>query len=376
MSYQAVEWAFLHAPIPDDEKGVSPKAATLVAVLAALAHHAEVDGSAAFPSVKRMAGMTHLSERVIPGAVERLRTLGLIKPGREVAKWKKLRADNRPKIWDLQVKRHYQNCAECIRQEERAKERGERDAPRDLNPVHPVGERPEPDAPRGMNGVPERGEPDAPEESLKSPKKSPLDDAPQESEERQKLKTAFAMLCQAYGGLKGPYDDAAREFVRALQEVDAPTLVEAARTYRLELSDPKHRVFLHKWLRQGFWKNQKVAQTGPDLGGYHGAEELPRSLVVDILGPDHWTPPTPPREITDGPHEGLVQYGERQNDLRFQARQEQAWFEMNARAHRGLDPITGEPSSTAKPIRGSSWREPVRDPGTGRAIDRYEEYAA
>lgn len=71
-------------------------------VLVCLAHHANQDGTNAFPSVATMVKYTGLSERTVRGALRLLESSGLIRRGRPT---EKIRSDRRPVCYDLQIGR-------------------------------------------------------------------------------------------------------------------------------------------------------------------------------------------------------------------------------------------------------------------------------
>lgn len=95
MSVQAISWALEEAP------GVAPG---LVSTLIGLANHAGKDGRAAYPGIDTLATYTRKSYRQVQRDLEELAAAGLIRPG-DQQHVSHLRADRRPRVWDLAVER-------------------------------------------------------------------------------------------------------------------------------------------------------------------------------------------------------------------------------------------------------------------------------
>lgn len=96
MSFQAVAWVFLDAPIPKP---------SLVAPLAALAENADDEGRQAYPSQALLAYKTRKTDRGVRKDLVELERLGLITRGdqRVVAH---IPEDRRPVVWDLALHLH------------------------------------------------------------------------------------------------------------------------------------------------------------------------------------------------------------------------------------------------------------------------------
>jgi hypothetical protein len=151
-----MNWALSAAPIPRDRRDAS----SLAIVLVGLANHADPDGRNAFPSLRRLAGYTRLSERTVRYALRALEDLGLISPSDPniVAAYIK-RADRRPNGYDLALER-----SEPVD-----------NPPDDRQPLPPVQEH-EGQSPqqRGANSAFTRGKP-CPRNILNHPKNRPPD---------------------------------------------------------------------------------------------------------------------------------------------------------------------------------------------------------
>ncbi|WP_442933262.1 helix-turn-helix domain-containing protein [Micromonospora psammae] len=95
MSVEAVSWALSDAP------DVPP---SCLAVLIALANHADAKGAAAYPSQDRLAHYARKSTRSVRSDLATLERLGLIRRGdqRHVSQ---LPTDRRPVVWDLAMER-------------------------------------------------------------------------------------------------------------------------------------------------------------------------------------------------------------------------------------------------------------------------------
>lgn len=75
-------------------------------VLLCLANYAAADGSAAFPSVTRLARDTGLSERAVQKHLRKLEELAVIRPGNKAfAAAKIARTDRLPKVYDILLSR-------------------------------------------------------------------------------------------------------------------------------------------------------------------------------------------------------------------------------------------------------------------------------
>ncbi|WP_442933824.1 helix-turn-helix domain-containing protein [Micromonospora sp. CPCC 205556] len=95
MSVEAVSWALNDAP------DVPP---SCLAVLIALANHADAKGAAAYPSQERLAHYARKSTRSVRSDLATLERLGLIRRGdqRHVSQ---LPTDRRPVVWNLAMER-------------------------------------------------------------------------------------------------------------------------------------------------------------------------------------------------------------------------------------------------------------------------------
>ncbi|MCO1575474.1 helix-turn-helix domain-containing protein [Crossiella sp. SN42] len=176
MSVEAIVWALNDAPLPPEEPG-QPSRSALAFTLVALANHASPDGTAAFPSVRRLVSYTHLSERTIRACIRRLETCGLITPTNPAIVAAHIaRADRRPQGWDLALHR--------TRDPEHLDPPGKTDGGQPLHPARGHEGQPLPPVEgHGVQPLPPRGAATAPEPSLnrtRSPDESqpPLPDMP------------------------------------------------------------------------------------------------------------------------------------------------------------------------------------------------------
>ncbi len=86
----------------------APTANTIeYAILVTMAGRADADGCSVFLSVPKLAAASHLDERTIQRHLKAMTDRGLIAPGDptapNAAKWRRIRADNRPKLYDVLV---------------------------------------------------------------------------------------------------------------------------------------------------------------------------------------------------------------------------------------------------------------------------------
>jgi hypothetical protein len=90
-----MKWAIELAP---------PMPAQLVATLAGLANHADIQGRGAYPSLAKLAAYTCKSERTVRRDLRQLEELKLIRPG-DPARVAHLPIDKRPEVYDLAMER-------------------------------------------------------------------------------------------------------------------------------------------------------------------------------------------------------------------------------------------------------------------------------
>jgi len=95
-------WALNLAPVPVDKDGTRNSACAFV--LVGLANHADADGTATFPSVRRLVRYTRLSERTVRTALDRLAEADIIRHcDPAIIAGRIRRADRRPQGWDLNL---------------------------------------------------------------------------------------------------------------------------------------------------------------------------------------------------------------------------------------------------------------------------------
>lgn len=100
MSIEAITWTLEHAHIPSPTPPGMPSAPALTLVLLGLANHASRSGKDAYPSVRRLAGYSRMSERQVQRCLAALVELGLISRG-DQSRVAISREDRRPTCYDL-----------------------------------------------------------------------------------------------------------------------------------------------------------------------------------------------------------------------------------------------------------------------------------
>jgi hypothetical protein len=104
VSLRAILWALNDAPVQDPQD---------VLILVAMADHAHEDGTASWASKDTIAKKARCSESTVKRRVRALESAGVIRPGDQqlVAH---LRADRRPRVWDLALDAQSQTVTEPV----------------------------------------------------------------------------------------------------------------------------------------------------------------------------------------------------------------------------------------------------------------------
>lgn len=223
MSFQAVSWAVGCTRVTDTLSKF---------VLVLLANYARPDGTAAFPSVQRMARETCMSERSVQRALRNLEAVGIIEQcDPKIVAAYITKADCRPRGYNILMV----------------------DAPNGVTRSHPVEGTGCRTVLNGVTHSPERGDTQSPNQLI-------------EQLEEQTHASDFEALWLAYPRKVGKA--AARKvFDRLMRDSELPTiemLVSAVEVYALTITDLKFCAHLSTWLNGERWADgQQSAVVAP-----------------------------------------------------------------------------------------------------------------
>lgn len=139
MSFYVVDWV---------TSGQAPTANIYEShILTIMAGRADRDGCGVYPSVKKLAKVCHCDPKTVSRHIQTLEDRGVIAPGDLTSpgarKWAKIRADNRPNLYDILVPLEWYSAQQIADiNEERAEQGRPPLTPEDRPPLAPAPEKP------------------------------------------------------------------------------------------------------------------------------------------------------------------------------------------------------------------------------------------